>query len=582
MQKQRVFLMPFLFLCASVLLACNKEDGVIDPQEVPDKNQNIDGTRIAWDYSSKVKVAPAAGRTEAYCGYSRLVQLYDGRLACVYETSSGNVELVFSEDIGATWSYPKTIFATRNSINMAVPDIIELNDHSILIACNPRPREPYTDDRKFGIMVRKSIDGGESWHDEQLVYEAQSTFNNGCWEPSFVQLPNGELQLFFANEGTFISSDEQNISMLRSVDNGETWSDAPIVAGFRPGRRDGMPVPLLLEDKGEILVAVEDNKKGEFKPSIYHEKITDNWVNGYISENDSRRDYHPLVDVLSDDIYAGAPYLARLKSGEVLLSYQSTWNRSDIWDRSCMVVEVGNSNGENFKNRSMPFNIPITKWGLWNSVSVIENGTIPVAVTSTNAYSYGSTEVWMVKGHVIPEYSVKNGTATIDGELHDDCWQHEWPYFVGHKGASNMKSSLCMDENYLYVGVEVNNLPSGFENGGTVTFQLDIERKGYEKPHERIYSFICGFDKNLSMKVGSFGTWIDYELPEGIKYQLINNSNTSKIEMAIPVQVIGGNFENELGLNFELSYPTQSSVISESLPNCDSDSPYTWCPVFIK
>lgn len=47
---------------------------------------------------------------------------------------------------------------------------------------------------------------------------------------------------------------------------------------------------------GITLIAVEDNKVGEFKPAIYREKLTDIWADGFISDNDSRRLYQPLKD----------------------------------------------------------------------------------------------------------------------------------------------------------------------------------------------------------------------------------------------------------------------------------------------
>ena len=57
----------------------------------------------------------------------------------------------------------------------------------------------------------------------------------------FFQLPNGEVQVYFANEGPYTHSNEQEISMMTSVDNGKTWGGYKTVC-FRAGSRDGMPV----------------------------------------------------------------------------------------------------------------------------------------------------------------------------------------------------------------------------------------------------------------------------------------------------------------------------------------------------
>ena len=233
-QKRIAMRLLFTALIISICVSC--DSGQNDPTDAEKKGVE-DGIRIAWDFNTLKKIAPLPGRSPGYYGYARMIQLNDKRLACVYETSAGNIELTISTDMGENWRSPAIIFQTTNNITMAVPSIIELSDHSLLIACNPRPREPYTSDRKFGIKVRKSTDAGNSWLPEQLIYEAQSTFENGCWEPAFVQFPDGEVQLYFSNEGIYTASGEQNISMFRSFDMGETWTNEPEIVGFRKNRR---------------------------------------------------------------------------------------------------------------------------------------------------------------------------------------------------------------------------------------------------------------------------------------------------------------------------------------------------------
>ena len=121
-----------------------------------------------------------------------------------------------------------------------VPDLIQLSDGTIIVAYNPRPSAPYTTGRKFGIRCKRSVDNGATWSDEIFVNDARHTFEDGCWEPSMLELPSGELQLYFADEGPYTSSNEQQISLCRSFDGGKTWSAAQKVS-FRAGYRDGMP-----------------------------------------------------------------------------------------------------------------------------------------------------------------------------------------------------------------------------------------------------------------------------------------------------------------------------------------------------
>ncbi|MCA1482081.1 sialidase family protein, partial [Bradyrhizobium sp. NBAIM08] len=126
-----------------------------------------------------------------------------------------------------------------------------------LASYNPRPAKGNASGH-YGIRTKKSYDGGLSWTDERLLYEAGSKFEDGCWEPSQIQLPSGEIRLFFSDEGPYTNSNEQNISLFRSLDNGLAWTAQPQMVSFRAGKRDGMPVPVLLKDKNEILFSIED------------------------------------------------------------------------------------------------------------------------------------------------------------------------------------------------------------------------------------------------------------------------------------------------------------------------------------
>ena len=142
--------------------------------------------KIVWDSTTLTRVsAPMAG----YCGYARMIQLADRSLLTVYE-ARGNVVCVRSNDLGRTWSQPLTIAARENGVSMAVPDIIQLKDKSLIACYNPRPSRRDTT-RHFEIRIKRSADGGSTWTDEQTLYRAGREFANGCWEPSALQLPSG-------------------------------------------------------------------------------------------------------------------------------------------------------------------------------------------------------------------------------------------------------------------------------------------------------------------------------------------------------------------------------------------------------
>lgn len=349
---------------------------------------------IVWDQSTLAQVSGSGNSN-----YARMIQLNNGDLICIYE-SRGGIQCSLSTNLGKTWLPQATIAASIPNVGMAAPEILELKDHSLLASYNPRPRKvggAWDTTKRFSICTKKSYDEGKTWIDERVLYKAGYTFDDGCWEPSQIQLPSGEIQLFFSNEGVYTHSNEQNISIFRSNDNGLTWTKNPEIVSFRPHYRDGMPVPVILKGTKELYFSIEDNNNGQFKPSIIHKKFSGN-LNKTIVTTGPERSYS-VVAGLPDSVYAGAPYLRQLHSGETVLSYQGTLNRINKWQLAAMMVAVGNNKALDFKNVSMPFNIPLNKSGLWNSLCVLSDDTI-IALTSTNAFS-NNTAVWMIKGHLV-------------------------------------------------------------------------------------------------------------------------------------------------------------------------------------
>lgn len=351
----------------------------------------IYGQPIVWDRGSMRKVSAPASH---YTSYPRMIELQDQSWLCIYE-SDGNIVCAESVDKGNSWKRISIVAERKPSVNMCVPSMIQLKDGSLLAMYNPRPTKNNTE-HHFEIRTKKSNDLGLTWHDERLVYQAGNEFKNGCWEPAAIQLPDGAIQLFFANEGLYLSSDEQNISRFTSFDNGLTWSKVPTIVSFRAGFRDGMPVPLLIDDH-RLAIAIEDNGMQQFKPYIIYGNAKNDRAYPVLAK-DSNRAY-ALKHKLADTIYAGAPYLCRTQNGLTLLSYQGTEGRKNKMKYADMKVVVGDRFAANFEHCTTPFLIPPDKSALWNSLAVTSDGTV-VALTATNAFGKGQTEIWLIKGQL--------------------------------------------------------------------------------------------------------------------------------------------------------------------------------------
>ena len=343
--------------------------------------------RIEWDPATLVLVQRGGI-------YGRMARLPDQDILCVYERAA-KVHTRRSRDDGRTWEDERNIAEFSFGV-AANPEILALAGGRILIAYNERPNDGV---HPYAIRVLASGDNGDTWSEPRLVYEAGTVSGVGCWEPAMIQLPWGEVQLYFANENPFPDTTEQEITMLRSFDGGETWGGAERVS-FRQGRRDGMPVPLVLEGGRGIAVAIEDNGlSGTFKPVIVHSTLEDNWSAGFV-DGESPRRWSALETPLAAAVYGGAPYLRQFPSGETVLSIQSGEGRArgNTLDFSRMAVYVGDNEARNFAGRGFPFPVSDDASGLWNAL-FIKNAATVTAISG--ATIDGVRGLWAVDGRLV-------------------------------------------------------------------------------------------------------------------------------------------------------------------------------------
>lgn len=359
-----------LFTTVILLAACSKNEITIE-----------------WDTQSSHLVTRGV--------YARIKRV-DKRFALVYNEGPA-AYIRFSDDMCESWSEP-ILVAQERGYGLTNSELLQLKSGRLLYMWNARPHRdtglPYK------IAFATSDDGGKSWSCGRDLYIAHPEFHNGCWEPIALQLPDGEVQIYFANEAPYTKSSEQEISMMRSMDDCHTWSEAQKVS-FRAGSRDGMAVPIYLPHSNEIAVAIEDNGiRGRFKPVIV--RTTNNWADGYVDADDPRREEALSVQcAVHDTIYAGAPYLIRLSKQHTLLSVQSTENRKGGNERYAnMQVYVGDKDARNFKNRSTPIpDLNEDASALWSSLAQLDEETV-IAVMSVSGHKKGQGGVWTTKGKI--------------------------------------------------------------------------------------------------------------------------------------------------------------------------------------
>lgn len=568
----------FLGLILIPLLSCSDAPNTIEEKPIEENIASkpaVEGIRIAWDYTSLTQISDK--NSTDYNGYARLIQLNDTKLICTYE-SGGAILVKTSTDFGSTWSEPIQVISGNATVNMTTPDILQLTDNSILICYNPRPISRNNTD-KFSINTIKSYDGGLTWKENQIVYEAGSDFENGCWEPSALQIPSGEIQLFFSNENVYRSSNEQNISLIRSTDNGVIWSTTPEIVSFRTGKRDGMPAPILLKNQTEIVFSIEDNGlENQFKPYIIRNSITENWKQTVDADSNNRQ--YALEEIINNEIYAGAPYLSQVNTGEVLMSYQGTENRmTNELDNADMKVVIGTHDAKNFNRKSTPFLLSSGKSALWNSISVLDDDTV-IALTTTNQFS-NSSQIWMIKGHILPEINAIKEAAIIDGLNNEAVWQKESPIFIGQKSTTQLEADFTYDNTFLYVYAKVKD--SQIINTDAITgsdglnLYLDPKNKSLIAPGNSIFKLELGQSNLFSVYEGENSKWKKLNPPQEMVTKTAKTTNGYRIEVKIPWTLLDGLPEkkNRIGFNMELREKGTNNYI-ESISANLSDKPYSW------
>lgn len=385
--------------------------------------------------------------------YARMIELQDGRLLAVAE-ALGGISISFSDDKGKNWTSAQRIASPPANVSYAVPDVIQLSDGTILVGINPRPKSPYSEERLFGIRVVRSTDNGKTWSEPYFIFDAQHTFKDGCWEPAFLELPSGEVQCYFANENEYTANNDQNISLCRSFDKGLTWS-TPVTVCYRAGARDGMPAPILLKDNSEIVVIIEDNGwpgRGNFAATTVRNTLEDNWTKDYVNASSPNRQMI-FETIPSTNIYSAAPYIRQLPWGETVASYQSNEKRSsNDLQYADMYVLIGDERAKNFKAKSAPFALGYDKHSIWNSVSVIDTGIV-VALGSVGVPN-GINDVVMIKGYPIHQAKADYGTITVDGvKTIDEKWTtlNAAQLFLGANTKNKVKVDFLYDDQYLYI-----------------------------------------------------------------------------------------------------------------------------------
>ncbi len=394
--------------------------------------------------------------------------------------------------------------------NYATCDAIELSNGDIVVAAifhavkkdanSPTPSRWNMAEK--GIVTRISHDMGDSWSEQQTVYQGR------CWEPSFLELPDKTVQMYFTHSapkdaiygsqmGSNVSS---GVAMLTSTDQAKSWT--PLVLSYPYAAKriaqqkifdyngieiftDQMPVALLLHDQKTILMSVESARsdRSGHNASIIR---SHDFFERTLGENE----YGPHDR--DDNITGGAaPYIAQFPSGETVLS---------VFKGQKHTVYLGNATGTEFYlDRSF---LPMIKQkvSMWGDLFVSDSHTLLASAGDTVveagvANNLGSTGIGistMVLNHRI---DAKTAKMTVDGDT-SDWYDNTDALFVGSIGQAQTSVRAAHDEENIYFLFE--HLDHYISSADSFVFSIT----GDGNEIYRVYADINGVTK-LEKKVGN-------------------------------------------------------------------------------
>lgn len=556
-----------VFTLLSALVGCSSLFAV--------KHEPYENSRIYWDINSKTTLFPSGN-------YARIIQLQDGKLMAVAE-AGGGISVAYSLNGGTSWSSPELVVRSAPGVPYAVPDAVQLNDGTILIGFNPRPSAPYSDDRRFGIRAIRSTDEGKTWSNPIFIYDAQSTFADGCWEPCFLELPSGEIQCYFANENNFQTSNEQEISMCRSFDGGLTWSQPSRIC-YRAGTRDGMPVPILTEND-EIVVIIEDNGqpgRNGFRATTVRTPLAENWST-WVDATSQRREMI-FADDAEKAFISAAPYLRKLGKDETIASWQG--DRGDRQgkgeDHFDMFVAVGDADARNFRAVSQPFGLSLSQHGLWNSVSALDDGSV-FALSSIGDANHGNA-INVMKGYAMKGFSANFGTPVIDASFSGENWTKKsaQQVFLGSTATRNRATMDFLYDNenlYFYARVVDRAIYTDKVDNDGITLALDVDNCCDTYPQNGMFRIFMDVNGSLKLYEGNAHRWNELDVPETIHYSVNVKSSYYDMEIAIPWKVLGceaAPLDRLMRCYLEIRDRRDGELVNETIPDAVLRQSWTW------
>lgn len=272
--------------------------------------------------------------------------------------------------------YDESSSAGKDEVVFVNPDFIELQDGRIMMAYQWRYKKGYNDipntNMNCGIEIMFSEDMGQTFSAPRRIYTGRCWEPAMLQLPSGeiqMYITDSHETLKGVSQPCTILIRSLDNGVTWQGKKSCTYADGEIVSRTIEERctADGMPTGVWLDGNYGIAVPLEvwsGKYKMDQTPVVVRTDADSNWHSDQSIRREGGPEY-PLKKQLNKDFIGFGPYSTKLPTGEMVVLSNGTYkNREGVW------VFIGNQHADDFRYATTPFT------GHWGSIACVGNNRV--------------------------------------------------------------------------------------------------------------------------------------------------------------------------------------------------------------